>query len=120
MDVYREHILDHFHNPRGWGLKMGADIQHAATNPLCGDEIIIQLFFEGATVRHMRHESKGCAISIAAASLLHEHVVGQTRDTISTLSLNSIEELLGITLPPARIKCGLLALETIQAAVQNY
>src|SRR5687768_13088755 len=114
MDIYREQLLDHYHHPRGWGLQDSADIEHRGVNPMCGDEVTIQLTLEGNTVQHLHFEAQGCVISVAAASLLHEWIAGKPREAILNFSLQTIEELLGTTLPPARVKCGLLALETVQ------
>jgi nitrogen fixation NifU-like protein len=117
MDIYREHLLDHYHHPRGWGLKQSADIERTGRNPLCGDEITIQLTLTPTTISAMRFEGQGCVISRAAASLLSEYCAGKPVVEIQRLQPADMEHLLGIALPPARLTCGLLALDTIKQAL---
>lgn len=118
--LYREHVLDHYRQPRHYGHLPAANAQASGYNPLCGDVVHVQLQITDDTVAAMTFTGQGCAISVATASLLSDHVVAQSVMAVQHQSLRDIEALLGVTLPPTRIKCGLLALETIQQAVTNY
>lgn len=119
MDIYREQLLDHYHHPRGWGLQASASREQRGFNPQCGDEITVQLKLDQEIIQDVHFEARGCVISIAVASLLHGILIGKPVLFLQTLSLPAIEALLGTQLPPARITCGLLALETMQSAVQT-
>lgn len=63
-------------------------------------------------------EGNGCAISIASASLLTEETKGKSLDEIFQWNALKIFELLGTELGPSRVKCGLLALETLQEGIK--
>ena len=65
----------------------------------------------------MRFSGVGCSISLAAASMLCEHVEGRTLDEVKTLTREDVLEMLGIELGPVRLKCALLALKTLKAGV---
>jgi len=78
-DLYREIILDHYRNPRNKGTLDPADYSHEDTNPLCGDEVRIDLRVSGDRVEAVRFSGRGCAISMAAASVLTEMVALATR-----------------------------------------
>ncbi len=65
-------------------------------------------------------EGKGCVISQAMASMLAEHVVGRSLDDVLALHAPTIIALLGIELGPTRLKCALLPLEALQAAVRHF
>ena len=119
MDIYREQLLEHYRHPHGWGLKKRADTQATGYNPLCGDAVTVQLDLEGNNIKVMRFEGHGCVISHAAASLLNMHLGGKTVEQVLAMGQKDIETLLGISLPPARVKCGLLTLETIQLACRQ-
>lgn len=119
MDLYREQLLDHYRHPRGAGLKEHGGITATGYNPLCGDRITVQIEIPGEKIKAMRFEGHGCVISQAAASLLSEYIVNKTMSQAQNLALVDVEELLGTALPPARITCGLLALETLQLALHN-
>lgn len=113
MDLYREQLLDHYKAPRNWGLVDQFDKQEKGVNPLCGDQLTIQLVLKDTCVASMHFTGHGCAISIAAASLLSEAVVGTATADVLTMNAATMQELLGVQLPPARLKCGLLALKTV-------
>src|SRR5262249_30912884 len=79
-DFYRQTILDHYQNPRTWGMLEDPDITAQDANPLCGDEIRIDLKIKDDRVEAVRFSGKGCSISRAAASMLTEAVEGKTLD----------------------------------------
>ena len=81
-DMYREVILDHYKNPRSYGLIEDADAHAKGQNPLCGDEVTISVKFaaDGETIEDIGFEGRGCAISQAATSMLTEIVKGRTAD----------------------------------------
>jgi nitrogen fixation NifU-like protein len=119
MDIYREHILDHYRHPRHWGLTRHMRTHHGR-NDWCGDVVTIQLDCDAGLIRRMRFEGTGCALSVAAASLLSEQVAGHTVTTVQRWGAPDMQRLLGITLPPARLSCGTLCLETLQKALPDY
>ncbi|GIU71148.1 MAG: iron-sulfur cluster scaffold-like protein [Candidatus Nitrosocaldaceae archaeon] len=120
-DIYREIILDYYRNPRNYGKIEKPDVSIRDSNPLCGDEIEMQLKFEDGKVVDVKFNGKGCAISQASASMLTEMVIGKTIDEVRKIGKDDILESLGLTnLGPARIKCALLSLKTLKLAVYSY
>lgn len=120
-DIYREIILDYYRNPRNFGKMEKPDVAIKDSNPLCGDEIEMQLKFEDGKVVDVKFTGKGCAISQASASLLTEMVMGKSLDEVRKINKNDILESLGLTtLGPARIKCALLSLKTLKLAIYSY
>jgi nitrogen fixation NifU-like protein len=114
---YREHILDHFHNPRHFGHLEAANINHEEDNPLCGDKVRIELRVEEGKVMEVAWSGRGCAISMAAASLLSERLEGKSLDEVKQIGKAEVLDDLGIAVSPARLKCALLALSTVQMGV---
>jgi nitrogen fixation NifU-like protein len=120
-DIYREIILDYYRNPRNFGKIDGADVSIRDSNPLCGDEIEIQMKFDGQKVKEIKFTGKGCAISQASASMLTEMVMGKHLDEVRNIGKQDILESLGLpNLGPARIKCALLSLKTLKLGVYSY
>jgi nitrogen fixation NifU-like protein len=110
-DIYREIILDHYRNPRNKGSLPNADISIHDSNPLCGDEIDIHLKVEEDTIKDIKFEGRGCAISQASASMLTEQVINKPLNTIKDIAKEDILENIGLmNLGPARIRCALLSL----------
>ena len=94
------------------------DYSYEDDNPLCGDEIRIDLRVDAdGRITEAAFTGKGCAISLASADLLVESIVGKTLDEIKTLSKDDIIEMLGIELGPVRLKCALLSLKVLKAGV---
>ena len=115
-DMYRDYILDHYKNPRNQGELAGATNTYADSNPLCGDELSMALRIEDDRVADVRFSGKGCAISVASASILTEEIKGKTLDEVKAIDKDHILENLGIPISPARIKCALLSLKTLKGA----
>src|SRR6476660_2274883 len=114
-DIYREMILDHYRNPRNKGKIETPDVRIHDSNPLCGDEISIELKVEGDTIKDIKFDGRGCAISQASASMLTEMVSNKPLATIKDITKNEILENIGLTnLGPARIKCALLSLKVLK------
>jgi len=120
-DIYREIILDYYRNPRNFGKIESPDIALRESNPLCGDEIEIQVKFDGDKVKDIKFNGKGCAISQASASMLTEMVMGKSLEEMKKVGKEDILESLGLpNLGPARIKCALLSLKTLKLGVYSY
>src|ERR1035437_2728857 len=83
--LYQEMILDHYRRPRNKGTLEGADASVTMKNPLCGDEIDLQLVFDGKTIREVKFTGHGCSISQASASMMTELVKGKSATEIDQL-----------------------------------
>ncbi len=116
-DLYRENILDHFQNPRNFGKIENPDITYKDSNPLCGDELQVDLTFENEKVKEVKFHCKCCAICKASASMLTEMIEEQTKDELKNISKEDVMENLGISLGPVRIKCALLPLKVLKAGI---
>jgi len=115
-DLYREHILDHYRNPRNYGTLEPHDRSFEDSNPLCGDRVRIDLRLDNGTIADIAFTGRGCAISQASASILTEMVKGQSLDFVKGLTAEDLLEELGIPISPARRKCALLSLKVLKAA----
>lgn len=115
-DFYRELIIDRYQNPHFRGELDPHDISFEDSNPLCGDEIRIDLRVNGDDqIVEAAFSGHGCAISQASADLLLEHIQGKTLDEVKHISKEDILDLLGIELGPVRLKCALLSLKVLKA-----
>lgn len=117
--MYRENILDHYRHPHNQGLKADSSVQEVGYNPTCGDAVTVQLDIKDSCVTAMRHDGHGCAISVAAASMLSEAIKNKPVGEIMQTDLAEIQELLGTPLQAGRVKCGMLALCTVQQALRT-
>lgn len=116
-DLYRENILEHYKHPRNKGTLEHPDITYEDANPLCGDQIRMDLNVKDGKIAEVRFSGHGCSISQAAASMLCEAIEGKTLEEVKSIGRDDVLEMLGIELGPVRLKCGLLALKTLKAGV---
>jgi nitrogen fixation protein NifU and related proteins len=116
-DFYRDYILDHYRNPRNFGRLADPDAQAEDLNPLCGDQIRMELKVEDGVVSDLRFSGKGCAISQASASMLTEVVKGMKLSDVAKLNKDAVLENVGIGISPTRLKCALLGLRVLKSAV---
>ena len=120
-ELYKEHILDHYRNPRNKGALRHFDIKQESVNPSCGDTLVLYVLFDDSgRVKESAFEGSGCAISQAGASLLTEKIKGKSLDELKKLAKEDILEMLGIPLSPVRLKCALLSLDTFKNALVIY
>ncbi len=119
--IYQENILDHYKNPKNFGRIGNATVHHHEYNPLCGDEIDLFLVIdEDKKVADVKFYGKGCAISLASASMLTEEIKGKKLDELKSFTKEKILELLGISLSPVRLKCALLSLDTLKNSIHIF
>lgn len=133
--LYQELILDHYRRPRNKGEVANADETVLMKNPLCGDEISVQVRYEGDSIADVGFSGRGCSISQASASMMTQLVKGKSIDDIDTLrarfremvmgdksaaddgTLGSLRALSGVARFPARVKCALLAWSALETAL---
>ncbi len=140
-ELYQEVILDHGRDPRNHRCPDQANRHARGNNPICGDAVAVHLTVdENGVIRDAAFEGKGCAISIASASLMTEIVKGKSRQEARTLfesfherctkddfdiaavkhdpdALERLQVLSGVRAFPMRVKCATLAWHTMSAAM---
>ncbi len=120
-DLYREQLLDHYHNPQNFGQLETPDVDIEMDNPTCGDSVHMTatLDAEGRIVEVM-FEGEGCVISMAASSMLTEALVGKMPEQVEAMGLGDIQEMMGgIRLSMGRVKCALLALNAMKEGLKQ-
>ncbi len=134
--LYQELILDHYRRPRNKGSLEGATHAVSLNNPLCGDEIDLQLRVDGDVIREVRFVGRGCSISQASASMMTQLVKDKSVPQAVALAdrmgammrgdetaardkaLGDLRALAGVCKFPVRIKCALLPWNALTDAVK--
>jgi nitrogen fixation NifU-like protein len=141
-DLYQEVILDHGRKPRNFRRLENADLSARGDNPMCGDrmDLWVKLSPEGA-IADAAFQGRGCAISMASASLMTETVKGKTQAQVREMGekfralamtgtcpecggeiaedMERLTPLSGVHEFPSRVKCATLAWHTLNAALDG-
>ena len=118
--LYSEILLDHFRNPRNYGSLPTPNLVYEDFNQLCGDRIRIELEIREGRIEAARFRGDGCAICIAAASILTELITGAEIDRGEIISSEKLLSSIESEIKPSRIKCALLPLEVLRSCVKIY
>ena len=136
-ELYRELILDHYKNPRHREKLAEPNVTAEGFNPVCGDEIEMELRFEGDTLHAIGVRGRGCSISQASASMMSELVEGKSVTEIRRLSdefttmlrepdsappeeLGDLEALQGVAKFAVRVKCATLGWHTLADGLEQH
>lgn len=123
-ELYREILLDHYRRPRNRGHLAAATHHAEGANPVCGDEIQLDLQMDDGVLEEIAFEGQGCSISQSSASMMSERVKSKSRAEIERIKsafeamltagaapvaeLGDLEALQGVAKFPVRVKCALL------------
>jgi len=138
-ELYQEIILDHNRRPRNYRCPADANREAHGDNPLCGDRVTVYLTLQDGVVKDVGFQGRGCAISMASASLMTELLKGKTeaearalfRRFHGTITGKAVPEeqddpeadklavLSGVREYPMRVKCATLSWHTLLAALDR-
>ena len=138
-ELYQEIILDHSRHPRHFGALPSASSVAEGHNPLCGDRVKVYLQLdESGRIADVGFEGRGCAISVASASLMAEMIKGRRIDEAEILmggflrlvrgedasglvqaDHEQLEVMSGVSAFPMRVKCATLAWHAMKAALDH-
>lgn len=121
--AYSDLVLDHYTNPRNVGTldkaksNVGTGLVGA---PECGDVMRLQIEVDELTgiIKDAKFKTFGCGSAIASSSVATEWLKGKSVDEAMTIdNMEIVEEL---NLPPVKIHCSVLAEDAIKAAINDY
>ena len=138
-DLYREVILDHYRKPRNRISLPKSDVEYAEYNPICGDQVILQLKLDNNRIGQAGFQGQGCSISQASASMMTEVLSGKTLEEAEGIAeifrrmlqgragskdelanLGDLTALEGVRRFPVRVKCALLACGALEQGIEEY
>jgi nitrogen fixation NifU-like protein len=117
--AFRAVVLEHFKHPRNRRALEDATSSEEGINPLCGDRVRIELRVANDTIDDAAFTADACALCIASASLLTEHVRGMPTRAAANIDLAWVHASLEGEPPPARRKCAQLPLDTLHRAIRS-
>jgi nitrogen fixation NifU-like protein len=139
QELYQSIILDHNRRPKNYGVLAGATSRAEGRNPLCGDEVTVELKVENDAIDEVRFTASGCAVSRAAASIMTQAVKGKSRGEVERLfaqfhdlvtgkvkpsvtearAMGEMAAFSGVSRFPVRVKCASMPWHTLQKALRD-
>ena len=119
MARYSPILLDHFQHPRNLGQMENPDGTAMVRNPVCGDEMRLDLRIREGIVAEARFLTRGCTAAIAASSVVTEMIRGISLEQALSIREEQIADALG-GLPAEKLHCSVLGCEAIRAAIADY
>jgi nitrogen fixation NifU-like protein len=135
-DLYRELILDHYRNPHNKGTLIAPTCKSEGYNPVCGDEIAVELLLDEGVIKDVAFHGRGCSISQASGSMMTDAVKGRSpaeaRKIVAAFKhmmtdpedepaeeLGDLEALQGVAKFPVRVKCATLAWRVLEDGLEE-
>ena len=135
-DLYQEIILDHAQNPRNSGILNQYTCTAEGNNPMCGDQLTVYIDVQDDIVSNVSYRARGCAISIASASIMSQKIKGKTIEEVEILfnkfhrlclgedieedeDTEILQVLSGVSKFPTRVKCDTMSWHAVKSALEN-
>ena len=134
-DLYQEVILDHSKNPQNFGTLDKYTCTAEGNNPLCGDSLTVYVNVENNIISDVSYRARGCAISIASASIMSKIIKGKTIEEVDILfdkfhrlcmgedieddEMETLQVLSGVSKFPTRVKCATMSWHAMRGAIHN-
>jgi nitrogen fixation NifU-like protein len=121
--AYSEKVLDHYNNPKNVGT-LDKESKAVGTGlvgaPECGDVMRLQIEVDEATgtIKDAKFKTFGCGSAIASSSVATEWLKGKSID--DAISIDNMEIVEELSLPPVKIHCSVLAEDAIKSAINDY
>ncbi|MYD35979.1 MAG: SUF system NifU family Fe-S cluster assembly protein [Dehalococcoidia bacterium] len=132
-DLYRDLILDHYRLPRNNRVLDAPDADLTQFNPVCGDEIRLTARIRNGAIEEIAFVGQGCSISQSSASMMTEAMRGRSiedahalahnframilGEDVDEMAMGDLMSLQGTSRYPTRVKCAVLAWDTLQKAL---
>lgn len=135
-DLYQEIILDHSKNPKNFGVLDRYTCTAEGNNPMCGDQLTVYVNVKDNIVSDVSYRARGCAISVASASIMSQMIKGKTLEEVNILfdkfhrlcmgedieedeDTETLQALSGVSKFPTRVKCATMSWHAVKEAIHD-
>jgi nitrogen fixation protein NifU and related proteins len=119
-DLYQEELMDLYRNPHNRGKMTSPSVSVSKKNPMCGDEIELQLKLADEKITEAKFEGSACSVSIISSSILTDYLLGKTLAEVKNITQADLLKLVNLNLTTSRVACATLALNALQEALKKY
>ena len=119
-NIYKEELMEIFKNPPNKGNIENPDTVSDKTNPLCGDEIHLELKITNGIIEDAKFNGSACSVSVVSSAFLTEEIIGKTVTEAKKIDKDKVLQLLNLNLTTSRVKCATLVLDALKEALEKY
>jgi nitrogen fixation NifU-like protein len=118
--LYREELMEIYKNSKNRGSLRSPSVSVSEKNPMCGDELTVQLNVENGVITEAKFDGMACAVSIISSEIFLNSLEGKSLEYAESLTKDELLEMVGLNLTTSRIKCASLVLEATKNAIKKY
>lgn len=119
-DLFRDELMDIYKNPMNQGQIDDHTHRSEGRNPMCGDEVNLQLKIADGKIKDAKFNGSACSVSIISSALLTEHIIGKTVEEAKKITKEDLLDMIGLNLTTSRVKCATLVLSALQGALEGF
>jgi len=120
QDLYQEELMDMFKNPHNRGAMDDPSISISKKNPMCGDELTLQLDIKDGVIKNAKFDGIACSVTVISSSILTDYLMGKSIEEVKKLTKEDLLKLINLNLTTSRVACATLVLFALQEAIKNY
>ena len=118
--LYREELMDLYKHPAHRGKLQTPTVSAWQKNPLCGDELEMQLIVDSNKISDAKFEGSACSVSLISAELLSDTIIGMSVEEAAKITKDDLLAKLNMNLTTSRVKCAELALDALKDSLKKY
>ena len=116
-DFYSEELIDAYKNPRYRGKIDKPSVEVVEKNPMCGDEVTLQLDIKNRVIKDAKFHGSACVVSVVSSEFLIDNLIGKSVEEASKIDKEAILKMINLNLTTSRVKCATLALTALKHAL---
>ena len=117
--IYQEELKEIYKNPKHKGKIYDATARIQEQNPICGDNINLQLKVENGIIKEAKFDGSACAVSVLSSEKLLDYIEGKSVEEAKKINQEKLLEILKIDVSMSRIRCATLVLKALQKALSG-
>lgn len=112
MDIYK--------NPHNRGKISLPSVSVSKKNPMCGDELTLQLEIKDGVVKEAKFDGSACSVSIISSSILTDYLIGRKLDEVKKLTKEDLLKFINLNLTTSRVACATLIFSALEEGLKSY
>lgn len=119
QDLYQEELMDIFKNPHNRGKLAGATVSSSKKNPMCGDNLSLDLQIEDGVIKDAKFDGSACSVSVISASIMTDFLIGKKLSEVRKITKDDLLKMINLNLTTSRVACATLIFTALEDAIKN-